>query len=74
MQQNEWQSIDVLVDGKLIALGHELQSKGVFIKNSTRENNPRVILAFNSGITVYVENAAPVLQMAVVVPIRFKGA
>ncbi|PFX16980.1 Sushi domain-containing protein 2 [Stylophora pistillata] len=73
VQQNEWQSIDVLVDGKLIALGHELQSKGVFIKNSTRENNPRVILAFNSGITVYVENAAPVLQMAVVVPVRFKG-
>ncbi|KAL9985293.1 hypothetical protein ACROYT_G007678 [Oculina patagonica] len=74
VQQNEHQSIDVLIDGtpSVIDYGHELQSTGVFIKNSSRENYPRVILAFSSGITVYVENAA-VLQMAVAVPVEFKG-
>lgn len=73
MQLNERQTIDILVDRKLVIFDHELQSRGVLIKNSLRENNPRVIAAFSSGITVYVENAAPVLQMAVVVPVKFKG-
>lgn len=73
MQLNERQTIDILVDRKLVIFDHELQSRGVLIKNSLRENNPRVIAAFTSGITVYVENAAPVLQMAVVVPVKFKG-
>ena len=65
----------MLIDGKLSVIdhGHELQSEGVFVRNSSRENNPRVILTFRSGITVYIENAAAVLQMAVVVPVQFKG-
>ena len=65
----------MLIDGTLSVIdhGHELESRGAFIRNSSRENNPRVILAFSSGITVYIENAAAVLQMAVVVPVQFKG-
>ena len=74
MQLNERQTIDILVDGKLVVFDYEPQTRGVFIKNSSRENNSRVVVAFSSGITVYVENAAPVLQMAVVVPVKFKGA
>ncbi|KAJ7394079.1 hypothetical protein OS493_003754 [Desmophyllum pertusum] len=74
VQRNDLQSINVCIDGipSVIDYGHEQQATGVFIRNSSRENNPRVILAFNSGITVYVENAA-VLQMAVAVPVEFKG-
>lgn len=74
MQQNERQLIEVLIDGipKVIEYGHELRSAGVIVRNASRESYPRVILAFNSGITVYVESAA-VLQMAVTVPVEFKG-
>ena len=75
VRQNEHQSIDVFIDGTptVIQYGHEMQSIGVFIRNDTRENYPRIILAFESGITVYVENAAAVLQMAVALPVEFKG-
>jgi len=74
VQRNELQLIEVLIDGipSVIEHNHELQSAGVFIRNSTRGSYPRVILAFSSGITVYVESAA-VLQMAVAVPVEFKG-
>ena len=56
----------------MIDFSQELQFTGVFIKNTSRENYLRVVLAFTSGITVYVENAA-VLQLAVSVPVEFKG-
>lgn len=75
VRKNEHQSIDLLIDRAptVVQYGHEMQSTGVFIRNNTRENYLRVILAFDSGITVYVENAAAVLQMAVALPVEFKG-
>ena len=74
VQRDELQLIEVLIDGipRVIEYEHELQSAKVFIRNDTRESYPRIILAFSSGITVYVESAT-VLQMAVAVPVEFKG-
>ena len=75
VHQDISRSVSVLfINGveKVIDFGHELQTTGVLVRNSSRGNYPRVVLAFICGITVYVENAA-VLQMAVTVPVEFKG-
>ena len=75
VHQDSSRSVSVLfINGveKVIDFGHELQTTGVLIRNTSRGNYPTVVLAFICGITVYVENAA-VLQMAVTVPVEFKG-
>ncbi|XP_068710936.1 protein mesh-like [Montipora foliosa] len=66
-------SFVLLIDGKQRAIDfhHDLQSRGVSIRNSSRGDHLRLVIAFDCGITVYVENAA-VLQLALTVPVEFK--
>lgn len=68
-------SMVLLINGerKVIDFGQELQTTEALIRNNSRENYLRVVLEFTCGITVYVESAA-VLQLALTVPVEFKGA
>ena len=74
VQRGDQDSIEVLVDGikKPIFSGDLIELPGVLVRQTPRGNNSRVIIIFNSGITVYIENAV-VLQMAVSLPSIFKG-
>ncbi|XP_074615471.1 protein mesh-like [Acropora palmata] len=74
VQRDKSQPFVLLIDGEqtIIEFGRELQAWGVSIRNTSRGEHLRLVIAFICGITVYIEDAA-VLQVAVTVPVEFKG-